>query len=120
MKRLSVVFSTTALVMVLFGAASYTIKPATASQKPALEPAKEPVKQGEGFFFPIKVGDQVGVKEVGGRYKILIDWRPVGSKVVDVGKDYIALQDPGNMITRIPITSIVAIVDMSKTIEEKK
>lgn len=93
----------------------------SASQKPALDPAKEPIKVGEGFFSPIKVGDTVGIKEVEkGRYKLLIDWRQIGSKVVDIGKDWIALQDPGNMITRIPITSITSIVDMTKTIEEKK
>lgn len=118
MKRLSVfMLVLTALILAWCGLIFGT---AYAHQKPALEPAKEPVKQGEGVFSPIKVGDTVGFKEVGGRYKITIDWRPAGSKVVDIGKDWIALQDPGNMITRIPITSVIAIVDMSKTIEEKR
>ena len=125
MKRLSVMFPpvvlvTVTLVLGLFGVMSYSIKPASASQKPALEPAKEPVKVGEGGFSNLKVGDTVGVKEVAGKFKITLDWRPAGSKVVDIGKDWIAVQDPGNMITRIPITSVYAIVDLSKTIEEKK
>lgn len=91
---------------------------AVKASTPAKEPAKEPRKQGEGFFEVLKVGDQVGVKEIAGKYKIMLDGRPVGSKVVDIGSDFIAVEDPAGTTTRIPVTSVLCISDMRKVLEK--
>lgn len=60
----------------------------------------------------LKEGQIVSVKEVFGRYEItVIKNAPVGSKVIEVGTDFVILEDPaGVMETSIHVTSIKSII----------
>ena len=64
------------------------------------------------FFSALKEGQIVTVKEVAGKYDITVMKNaPVGSKVLEVGTDYVLLEDPaGVMETRIHVTSIKSII----------
>ena len=64
------------------------------------------------FLSALKEGQIVTVKEVSGRYETTVMKNaPVGSKVLEVGTDYVLLEDPaGVMETRIHVTSIKSII----------
>jgi hypothetical protein len=64
------------------------------------------------FLSALKEGSVVSAKEVSGKYEITIMKNaPVGSKVLEVGNDYVVLEDPaGVMETRIHVTSIKSII----------
>jgi len=64
------------------------------------------------FLSALKEGQLVSVKEVAGRYEITaMKNAPVGSKVLEIGTDYVVLEDPaGVMETRIHVTSIKSII----------
>ena len=63
------------------------------------------------FFSGIKEGQTISVREVGGRYEIIVMKRmPVVHKVLEVGIDYILVEDPASVTeTRIPVYSIKSI-----------
>lgn len=69
-------------------------------------------KPKKNFLSALKEGSVVTVKEVGGRYEITVMKNaPVGSKVLEVGTDYVLLEDPAGVIeTRIHVTSIKSII----------
>ena len=75
----------------------------------AAAPKAEPKK---GLFAPLEVGHQVGLKEGAGGYTIsVMPGIPLGQKVVEIGSDYVVLEDPtGTTQTRIPITAVRAVV----------
>jgi len=64
------------------------------------------------FFSALKEGQVVIVKEVAGKYEITVMKNaPVGSKVLEIGNDYVVFEDPaGVMETRIHVTSIKSII----------
>lgn len=64
------------------------------------------------FLSALKEGAVVSVKEVAGKYEITVMKNaPVGGKVIEVGTDYVVLEDPaGVMETRIHVTSIKSII----------
>ncbi len=64
------------------------------------------------FLSAMKEGSVVTVKEVGGRYEITVMKNaPVGSKVIEVGTDFVVLEDPAGVLeTRIHVTSIKSII----------
>jgi hypothetical protein len=64
------------------------------------------------FLSALKEGAVVSVKEVAGKYEITVMKNaPVGGKVIEVGTDYVVLEDPaGVMETRIHLTSIKSII----------
>ena len=66
------------------------------------------------FLSGIKEGQTISVREVGGRYEISVMKRmPVGHKVLEVGIDYILVEDPASVTeTRIPVYSIKSIVTL--------
>lgn len=68
------------------------------------------VNQGspKNFFSGLKIGQMIAVKEVSGKYELLFQEKtPVGSKVIEIGDDYLALVDPSGLVeTRIHVTSI--------------
>ena len=69
-------------------------------------------KPKKNFLSALKEGAVVSVKEVSGKYEITVMKNaPVGSKVFEVGTDYVVLEDPaGVMETRIHVTSIKSII----------
>lgn len=69
-------------------------------------------KPRRGFLAVLKEGQSVVVKEVGGRFEItMMKDVKVGQKVVEVGNDYIVVEDiAGVTETRIPIYSIKSVV----------
>lgn len=69
-------------------------------------------KTRKGFLSVLKEGQSVSVKEVGGRFEItLIKDVKLGQKVVEVGTDYVVVEDVAGVTeTRIPVYSIKSIV----------
>ena len=69
-------------------------------------------KPKKNFLSALKEGAVVSVKEVSGKYEITVMKNaPVGSKVIEVGTDYVVLEDPaGVMETRVHVTSIKSII----------
>src|SRR4051794_11551957 len=66
---------------------------------------------GNGLFAGLKVGQPVAIKDVGAVYEIsVIGGEPTGTEVVEVGADYLVLKDVAEVETRIPLTSIKAVV----------
>lgn len=63
------------------------------------------------FLSRLKTGQNVSVKEVSGKYELIINEKaPVGSKVTEIGDDYAVLEDPSGLVeTRIHVTSIKSI-----------
>jgi hypothetical protein len=65
------------------------------------------------FLDRLKVGQAVGLAEKDGRYEVSLlppDFRPMSHTVIEVGQDFIALRDLGNITdTVIPIYSIKSI-----------
>lgn len=66
----------------------------------------------KGVFAPLEVGQQVGLKEGASGYTIsVVPGVQLGQKVVEVGTDYVVLEDPtGTTQTRIPVTAVRAVV----------
>lgn len=64
------------------------------------------------FLSALKEGQVVSVKEVAGKYEFTVMKNAaVGSKVIEVGTDYVVLEDPaGVMETRVHVTSIKSII----------
>jgi hypothetical protein len=69
-------------------------------------------KPKKNFLSALKEGQIVTVKEVVGKYELTVMKNaPVGSKVLEVGTDYVVLEDPaGVMETRIHVMSIKSII----------
>ena len=67
------------------------------------------------FLSALKEGAVVSVKKVAGKYDITVMKNaPVGSKVIEVGTDYVVLEDPaGVMETRVHVTSIKSIIRLT-------
>lgn len=63
------------------------------------------------FFSVLTKGQVVTVKEVAGKYELLIvKQAPIGSKVIEIGTDYVVVEDAaGVMETRIHVASIKCI-----------
>lgn len=64
------------------------------------------------FLSALKEGSVVSVKEVAGKYELTVMKNaPVGSKVIEVGTDFVVLEDPAGVLeTRIHVTSIKSII----------
>ncbi len=72
-----------------------------------------PDKPRLGFLSALKAGQSVTVKEVAGRFEIMIDDSLIelSHKIIEVGPDLVAVEDIGGLIeTRIPVYSIKSIV----------
>ncbi len=72
-----------------------------------------PDKPRLGFLSALKAGQSVTVKEVAGRFEIMIDdgLKDLSHKIIEVGPDLVAVEDIGGLIeTRIPVYSIKSIV----------
>lgn len=72
------------------------------------------VPKGErtGVFAPLEKGQKVALKEVAGGYQITVmPGVELASKVIEVGADYVVLEDPAGVTqTRIPVYSTRAVV----------
>jgi hypothetical protein len=70
---------------------------------------------GKGVFGGLKVGLPVTLKDVGAAYEVsLLDEPiPTGQKVSEVGVDYLAIKNEAGIETRIPVTSIKAVIRIS-------
>ncbi len=92
-----------ALVALVFGVA--------AAQKPEGK---------RGVFALLVVGQQVSLKEAASGYTIgVIPGIPLAHKVIEIGGDYIVLEDPAGVTqTRIPITAVKA-VTVTKLLKDK-
>ena len=64
-----------------------------------------------GLFAPLEVGQRVGLKEKVGGYEIsIVPGVELGHKVVEVGQDYIVLEDiAGVTQNRIPVYAVRAV-----------
>lgn len=75
---------------------------------------QSPDKSHQGFLAGLKEGQSIILKEVAGRFEISsFDDGPaiLSHKVVEVGTDYLTIEDIGSLIeTRIPAYSIKAVV----------
>lgn len=72
-----------------------------------------PDKPRLGFLSALKAGQSVAVKEVAGRFEILIDdsLKDLSHKIIEVGPELVVVEDIGGLIeTRIPVYSIKCIV----------
>lgn len=69
-------------------------------------------KRSKSFLSNLQVGQNVLLSEPGGRYEIrIIKGLEVGHKVLEVGTDYVLLEDAGGVTeTMIPVTSIRSVV----------
>lgn len=69
-------------------------------------------KPRKGFLAALKEGQTVTLKEYAGKFEItMMKNIPLGHKVIEVGSDYIVVEDAAGVIeTRIPVTSIKAII----------
>jgi hypothetical protein len=76
----------------------------------AIEP-----QTGKGVFAGLKVGLPVTLKEVGAAYEVsLLDEPiPTAEKIADVGVDYLVIKNEAGIETRIPVTSIKAVIRLS-------
>ena len=77
---------------------------------------QSPDKSHQGFLAGLKEGQSIMLKEVAGRFEISsFDDGPaiLSHKVVEVGTDYLTIEDIGGLIeTRIPAYSIKAVVQL--------
>ena len=71
-------------------------------------------KPRKGFLAVLKEGQTVVLKESAGKYEItLMKNIPLGHKVVEVGPDYVVIEDAAGITeTRIHVTSIKAIIKL--------
>jgi len=69
-------------------------------------------KPNSGFLKVLKVGQTITMKEGFGKYQLtVIDGMKLGHKVIEIGVDYIVLEDlSGSLETYIPFSSIQGIV----------
>src|SRR5271157_3050562 len=70
---------------------------------------------GKGVFSGLKVGQPVTLKDEGAAYevRVLDEALPTAEEVADVGLDYLVIKSEAGIETRIPTTSIKAIVRTS-------
>ena len=86
---------------------AFTLASFTATSQGQDKPRKD-------FLSVLKEGQSVSVKEVGGKFEIMLmkDVR-LGHKVIEVGSDYIVVEDAAGVTeTRIHVTSIKSIVKL--------
>jgi len=76
-------------------------------------------KSRKSFLAALKEGQTVMLKENAGKFEItLMKNIPLGHKVVEVGPDYVVIEDAAGLTeTRIHVTSIKAIIKL-KTLKE--
>lgn len=74
--------------------------------------AAAPRGEKAGVLAPLEKGQRVALKETPGGYTItLMPGLDLGSRVVEVGADYVVLLDPAGVTeTRVPIYSVKAVV----------
>jgi hypothetical protein len=74
--------------------------------------AAAPRDERKGVLAPLEVGQQVGLREAANGYTInVVPGTPLGNKVVEVGTDYVVLEDAAGLTqTRIPVTSLRAVI----------
>lgn len=65
-----------------------------------------------GVLAPLTVGQKVGLKEVAGGEQIsVMPGVELASKVIEVGADYVVVEDPAGITqTRIPVYAVRAVV----------
>lgn len=66
-------------------------------------------------FADLKVGQQVGLKDLGAIYEISVldDNTPQSHKIIEIGSDFIILKDVAGVTqTTIPVTALKSIVRM--------
>jgi hypothetical protein len=82
----------------------------TTSLTRAIEP-----QSGKGVFGGLKLGQPVTLKEVGAAYEVRVLDEPIPTveKVAVVGVDYLVVQNEAGIETRIPVTSIKAVIRIS-------
>ena len=71
---------------------------------------------GKGVFAGLKVGQPVTLKEVGAAYevRVLLDVAiPTVEQVAEVGVDHLVVKNGAGIETRIPVTSIKAVIRLS-------
>lgn len=73
--------------------------------------AAEPQQQ-QGFFSVIKRQQLIAVKESGNKYVLSCATGVTNARVLEVGNDYLVIEYPSKVITRIHVTSILCINDM--------
>lgn len=77
--------------------------------------AAEPPNQSKsGFLSLFKTGQKIALKELDGRFEILLmDDAPLSHKITAVGTDYLIVEDTAEVMeSRIPIYSIKSIVKL--------
>jgi hypothetical protein len=69
-------------------------------------------QSGKGVFAGLKVGLPVTLKDVGAAYEVSLLDEPIttGQKVDEVGVDYLVIKNEAGIETRIPLTSIKAVI----------
>ena len=72
-------------------------------------------QSGKGVFAGLKIGLPVPLKDEGAAYevRVLDEALPTAEEVADVGLDYLVIKSEAGIETRIPTTSIKAIVRTS-------
>jgi hypothetical protein len=72
-------------------------------------------QSGKGVFTGLKVGLPVTLKEVGAAYEVRVLEVPIPTveKVAEVGVDYLVVKNGAGIETRIPVTSIKAVIRIS-------
>jgi len=73
----------------------------------AIEP-----QRGTGVLAGLRVGQPVALKDVGAAYevRVLEEPFPTGEEVAEVGVDYLVVKGVAGVETRIPVTSIKAVI----------
>jgi hypothetical protein len=82
----------------------------TASWTSGIEP-----QNGKGLFTGFKVGQPVTLKDVGAAYevRVLDEPLPMVEQIAEVGIDYLVVKTEAGIETRIPVTSIKAVILIS-------
>lgn len=73
----------------------------------AIEP-----QRGTGVLAGLRVGQPVALQDVGTAYevRVLDEPFPTGEEIVEVGVDYLVVKSLAGVETRIPVTSIKAVI----------
>lgn len=69
-------------------------------------------EQAKGVLAGLKVGQPVTLKDLGSVYEVRVmdDKLPTGEVVAEVGVDYLVVKSEAGIETRIPVTSIKAVL----------
>ena len=72
-------------------------------------------QSGKGVFAGLKVGLPVTLKDLGTAYEVslLDESTPTSQKVSEIGVDYLVIKNEVGIETRIPVTSIKAVIRIS-------